>query len=128
VGSLVGVGEAAAIYATRNIPAGQTAATTAGRLAQGVARWAGPVGSLINVGTSIFDLANADGDPYKISQAAVGIAGGTLAAAVGIAAATGSVGGPVGAAIGAAIGFLTYGIQWLIGRAGQSDIPEVVID
>lgn len=113
VGSLVGVGEAAAIYGTRNIPAGTTAATTAGRLAQGVAKWAGPVGSLINVGTSIFDLANADGDPFKVSQAVVGIAGGTLAAAVGIGAATGAVGGPVGAAIG----LITYGVQWIIGKA-----------
>ena len=57
----------------------------------------------------------------------MGIAGGTLAAAVGIAAATGSVGGPVGAAVGAAIGFLTYGVQWIIGKAGETDIPDVVI-
>ncbi len=127
VGSLVGAGEAAAVYGTRNIPAGQTAGTSVGRLAQGVARWAGPVGSLINVGTSIFDLTRADGDPFKISQAAVGIAGGTLAAAVGIAAATGAVGGPVGAAVGAAIGLITYGVQWLIGKASETDIPEVVI-
>jgi hypothetical protein len=127
VGSLIGVGEAAATYGTRNIPAGQSAATSAGRLAQGVARWAGPVGSLISVGTSIFDLANADGDPFKTSQAAVGIAGGTLAAAVGIGAATGSIAPGVGTAVGAAIGLITYGVQWIIGKAGESDIPEVVV-
>ncbi len=127
VGSLVGVGEAAAIYGTRNIPAGQTASTSAGKLAQGVAKWAGPVGSLIGVGTSIFDLTRADGDPFKVGQAAVGIAGGTLAAAAGIGAAAGLWGGPAGAVAGAVIGVITYGVQWLIGKASETDIPEVVI-
>jgi hypothetical protein len=32
-----------------------------------------------------------------------------------------------GAAIGAVLGFLTYGVQWLIGKAGETDIPDVVI-
>jgi hypothetical protein len=57
----------------------------------------------------------------------VGIAGGTLAAAVGVGVATGSVGGPVGASAGAAIGLATFGVQWIIGKAGESDIPDVVI-
>jgi hypothetical protein len=129
---LFGAGEAAAKIAQARATIANAPAP-GGRLVNFGAKWAGPIGSVFSVVSSAADLFNSGGDKWRIASNVVGIAGGLatagvgLAAAIGTGAAAGTWAGPVGVAVGAAIGLITVGVQWLIARAGRSDIPDVVI-